>query len=205
MNTPTDEQPRERRAPDPQRRSERAHRAVLDAAAELVGEVGYAKLTMEAIAARARVGKQTIYRWWPSKAAVVLDVFERRTSTPGTPLPDTGDLVEDLRAVLYATVDEFTDPGTDRVARAFTAEIQHDPELAEAVAERLTRPNDEAFRERLRAARDVGQLAPDVDLDLALELVTGPITRRWLMRTAPLTHAYVDELLTAALRALRPR
>ncbi|WP_017599032.1 TetR/AcrR family transcriptional regulator [Nocardiopsis lucentensis] len=204
MDAPTNG-PRERRAPNPQRRSERAHRAILDATTELVGEVGYAKLTMEAIAARAKVGKQTIYRWWPSKAAVVLDVFERRTGTPGDPLPDTGDLAADLRTVLYATVDEFTDPETDRVARAFTAEIQHDPDLAATVTERLTRPNNEAFRERLRAARDAGQLDPDIGLDLALELLTGPITQRWLTRTAPLTHAYVDELLAAALRALGPR
>ncbi|OLT28726.1 TetR family transcriptional regulator [Nocardiopsis sp. CNR-923] len=204
MDTPTDET-RERRAPDPRRRSERARRAILDAAAELIVEVGYAKLTMDAIAARAKVGKQTIYRWWPSKAVVVLDVFERMTGVPGSALPDTGDLAADLRTVLHATVDEFASPETDRVARAFTAEIQHDPELAATVAERLTRPNDEALRERLRAARAAGQLDPDLDLDIALELVTAPITRRWLMRTAPLTHAYVDELLDTALRAIGPR
>ncbi|MEV4089583.1 helix-turn-helix domain-containing protein, partial [Nonomuraea fuscirosea] len=80
--------------PNPARRSERSRQAILDAARELVSEVGYAKLTIEAIAARAGVGKQTIYRWWPSKGAVVLDAFLALSEAgPGRSmaLPDTGD------------------------------------------------------------------------------------------------------------------
>ncbi|MBR8741127.1 TetR/AcrR family transcriptional regulator [Nocardiopsis sp. MG754419] len=199
----TDEHPR--RAPDPRRRSQRARNAILDAAAELLGEVGYAKLTVEAIASRARVGKQTIYRWWPSKAAVVFDVFTRVTGAEaGVPLPDTGDLAADLTTVLRATADEFGDPTMDRTIRAFTAEIQHDEEFARAVHERFTKPNLDAFRDRLRAARDAGQIRSDVDLDLAVEMLNGPVQHRWLLRTGPLDHAYADALVEAVLRALRP-
>lgn len=195
----------DRRTPDPRRRSQRARNAILDAAIELLGEVGYSKLTVEAIAARAKVGKQTIYRWWPSKAAVVFDVFHRLTGAEaGTPLPDTGDLAADLKTVYRATADEFADPAMDRITRAFTAEIQNDEEFAQAVAEQLTEPNNQAVRARLRSGQDAGQIAGDADLDLAVDLINGPINHRWLLRTGPLTHAYVDQLIDTVLRALRP-
>ncbi|GAA0983664.1 TetR/AcrR family transcriptional regulator [Nocardiopsis tropica] len=205
-STPLEDSRAPRRGPDPRRRSERARRAVLRAASELLGEVGYAKVTVEAIAARAGVGKQTIYRWWPSKAAVVFDVFTALTGgTAGEPLPDTGDLAADLRTVLRAIVDEFNDPEMDRTTRAFTTELQNDPVFAEAVNERLLRPNTEAFKDRLRAGREAGQLAPGADLDIVTELLTGPLHHRWLMRTGPLTHAYADELVETVLAAVGPR
>ncbi|MEU7604799.1 TetR/AcrR family transcriptional regulator, partial [Streptomyces sp. NPDC041003] len=89
------------KTPDATRRSDRSRRAILDAALTLVGEVGYNKLTIEAIAARAGVGKQTIYRWWPSKAAVLLDASlalagDAETEGGWTGFPDTGDLAGDL-------------------------------------------------------------------------------------------------------------
>ncbi|MBB6121685.1 TetR/AcrR family transcriptional regulator [Nocardiopsis algeriensis] len=191
--------------PDPRRRSERARRAVLTAAAELLGEVGFAKMTVEAIAARAGVGKQTIYRWWPSKAGVLLDVFTELTGSGSEErLPDTGDLAADLKAVLRATVDEFNDPVIDRTARAFTAEIQHDSAFAEAVREQQLRPGLEAYKARLRSAQEAGEIDPGLDLDIAVELLTGPFHQRWLQRTAPLTHGYVDALVDTALRGMRP-
>jgi AcrR family transcriptional regulator len=202
-STETDSTP-PRRAPDPRRRSERAHTAILDAAAALVGEVGFAKMTMEGIAARAGVGKQTIYRWWPSKAAVVLDAFRREAGGEPAPLPDTGDLAADLRVVLRATVDEYNTREVDRINRAFIAEVQHDEDFARAVTEDLLRPNMTAYKDRLLSARDAGEISADADLDVAVELLTGPLYHRWLLRTAPLTHAYVDVLVDMALRALRP-
>ena len=77
--------------------SRRSRVAILDAALALCREQGYANVTIEAIAARAGVGKQTIYRWWPSKGAVVLDAFGR-VSAAANPLRDTGDIVADMRA-----------------------------------------------------------------------------------------------------------
>lgn len=203
--TSTPEEPA-RPAPDPRRRSERARKAILAAAGELLGEVGYARLTMEAIAARARVGKQTIYRWWPTKAAVVFDVFTELTGgTAGEPLPDTGDIDADLRTVLHAIVDEYADPLMDRINRAFVAEMQTDPELARSVSEQLLRPNMKAFEDRLLAARATGQLDAGADPALAVDLLLAPVQQRWLMRSGELTHPYVDALVDTVLRALRPR
>jgi AcrR family transcriptional regulator len=96
-----------RNAPNPARRSERSRRAILTAALDLVEESGYAKLSIEGIAARAGVGKQTIYRWWPSKGAVLLDALLALSEDQEgevLSLPDTGDLAADLKLVLRATI-----------------------------------------------------------------------------------------------------
>lgn len=196
------------KAPQAARRSEASRRAILTAAFDLVGEVGYAKLTIEAIAARAGVGKQTIYRWWPSKGAVLFDALLALAENPDDAtagLPDTGDLAADLTLVLRATVDELTDPRYDVPMRALTAEIMHDPALAAAYEERLERPIRELKRRRLRSAQEAGQIAADVDLDVAVDLVWGPLLNRWLLRGGPLTHGYADRVVASALAGLAPR
>ena len=83
--------------PNAARRSQRAHRAILDAAYELALDRGPAKVTVEAMAARAGVGKQTIYRWWPTKGALLLDVLIGAVGAVSE-MPDTGDVAADLRA-----------------------------------------------------------------------------------------------------------
>ncbi|MBT1185911.1 TetR/AcrR family transcriptional regulator [Streptomyces sp. CJ_13] len=192
------------KAPDAGRRSERSRRAILDAALALLGEVGYNKLTIEAIAARAGVGKQTIYRWWPSKAAVLLDASlalagEAETEGEWAGFPDTGDLAADLKLVLRATVDEFNDERYEAPARALTAAGATDPELGARFTERLLEPQLALYEDRLRTAREAGQLARDTDLRLTVEMLLGPLTYRWLLRTAPLTHAFTDALVDRVL------
>ncbi|MGI5269985.1 TetR/AcrR family transcriptional regulator [Nonomuraea sp. CA-218870] len=204
---------RHRTTPDAGRRSEASRHAILTAAFELAGEVGYAKLSVEGIAARAGVGKQTIYRWWPSKGAVLLDAFLHLSEGDsgesdgggGMALPDTGDLEADLKLVLRATVDEFADPRYDRPLRALTIEIMHDPALAAHYAERLDGPMKEAKKTRLRAAQEAGQLPAGLDLDVAVDLIWGPLLSRWLRRSGPLTHAYADAVVETALRGLYAR
>ncbi|MDO9410405.1 TetR/AcrR family transcriptional regulator [Patulibacter sp.] len=193
--------------PDPARRSARARRSILDATTALTAEVGYAAVTVEAIAARAGVGKQTIYRWWPSKGAVLFDAILDRGSDAerGTALPDTGDLRADLQAVLRAVVAELADPATDRTNRAVTAEIQADESLAGELVTRLLRPQMEATADRLDRARQVGQLAPDADVEVAVELLFGPPFHRWLLRTGPLEDEYADRLVAGVLSGLAPR
>ncbi|MEZ7128978.1 TetR/AcrR family transcriptional regulator [Nonomuraea sp. AD125B] len=193
--------------PDPARRSQRSRQAILTAARELVSEVGFAKLSIEAIAARAGVGKQTIYRWWPSKGAVVLDAF--LALSEGGPehdlaLPDTGDLEADLKTVMRATVAEFADPAFEGPVRALNLEIINDPALAAQYREKLAGPVDEAKKERLRSAQKAGQLAAGADLDLALELLYAPLYQRWLLRSGPLTPQYADALVDAFVKAMRP-
>ncbi|MEU9831903.1 TetR/AcrR family transcriptional regulator [Streptosporangium sp. NPDC048047] len=193
--------------PDPARRSQRSRQAILTAARELISEVGYAKLTIEAIAARAEVGKQTIYRWWPSKGAVVLDAFLALSESgpeQDMALPDTGDLEADLKTVMRATVAEFADPAFERPIRALNTEIINDPALTAMYLEKLAGPVDEAKKARLRSAQRAGQLAAGADLDLALELLYAPLYQRWLLRSGPLTAQYADALVDAFLKAMGP-
>ncbi|WP_351230460.1 TetR/AcrR family transcriptional regulator [Streptomyces sp. NPDC002133] len=198
----------ETRVPDASRRSERSRRAIYDAALSLVGEVGYTRTTIESIAARAGVGKQTIYRWWPSKAAVLLEAFLDRAeqAAQGEPeLPDTGDLEADLKLVLRATVDELNSPPYDAPARALAAESVVDPALAAEFVHRLLEPSLQLYVRRLRAAQDAGHVRPGIDPRIALELLVGPLAHRWLLRTLPLTHEYADKIVEYALYGLAPR
>ncbi|MBW5421714.1 TetR family transcriptional regulator [Streptomyces sp. BG9H] len=205
-------------APDSTRRSERSRRAIYDAALALVTEAGYAKLTIEAIAARAGVGKQTIYRWWPSKGAVLLDAFldlaeqaSRAASENAgqdavqTEITDSGDLEADLKFVMRATVDEFNDSKYDAPYRALAAEGLLNPELGEEFVAKLLEPQLQLFVNRVRRAQDAGHVLPDVDPRIALELWASPLAQRWLMRSGPLTHAYADKLVEYALYGITPR
>ncbi len=195
-----------RRSPNVTRRSEPARRAILAAALDQVAEVGYAKLSIEGIAAAAGVGKQTIYRWWPSKGAVLLDSLlglSEGQDGEVVALPDTGDLEADLKLVLRATVDELNNPRYDGPMRALAAETQRDPALAAACAERLDEPLKVLKRQRLRSAQEAGHLPPDVDLDLASDLIWGPLMSRWLQRSGSLTHEYAERVVERALNGLR--
>ncbi|QGQ19254.1 TetR family transcriptional regulator [Cellulomonas sp. JZ18] len=194
--------------PDPGRRNESSRRAVLTATLDLLQEVPYARLSIEGIAARAGVGKQTIYRWWPSKAAVLFDAFLllSETSSGERPrLPDTGDLRADLALVLKATVAELNDPRLSEPMRALATEVAHDEALAASYHERLDGPLRDAKRQRLRSAQEAGELADDLDLDVAIDIIWGPVLNRWLLRSGPVTDEYVDALLDATLSRLRPR
>ncbi|MFJ8075746.1 TetR/AcrR family transcriptional regulator [Streptomyces sp. NPDC096176] len=202
----------ETKAPDSSRRSERSRRAIYDAALGLVGEIGYAKTTIEGIAARAGVGKQTIYRWWPSKGAVLLEAFldmaeqaAEAAGPDGYVLPDTGDLEADLRVVLRATVDEMNTPVYDAPARALAAEGVVNAEAGAQFVERLLEPQLQLYVTRLRAAQEAGQVRAGIDLRIALELFTGPLAHRWLLRTLPLTHEYADKVVDYAVNGLAPR
>ncbi|MFD7432077.1 TetR/AcrR family transcriptional regulator [Streptomyces sp. NPDC059818] len=195
------------RKPDRSRRSEHSRQAILEATRALVSEVGYGKVAIETIAARAGVGKQTIYRWWPSKGAVIFDAFlalSEGAEGQGAALPDTGDIEADLRTVMRATVAEFADPEFEKPVRALNSEISNDPGLAAQYREKLAGPVDEAKKGRLRSAQRAGQLAADADLDLLLEVLYAPLFQRWLHRSGPLTAEYADALVGVTLRAFGP-
>lgn len=189
--------------PDPRRRSERAHRAILAAALELCRELGYAGLTIESIAAHAGVGKQTIYRWWPSKGAVLLDALHHELET-GITFPDDGDFAADLHAQVKATVRFLTDPSYGPHLAGLIGEAQRDPDFAADLAERWTMPRRAVIRARFERAKQAGQLRDDVDVDIAIELVYGPLYSRLLLGTGPLDDDFATAHVELALTALRP-
>ena len=201
--------------PDATRRSQRSRQAIYDAALALVGEVGYPKTTIEGIAARAGVGKQTIYRWWSSKADVLLEAFldlgDRAARAAGAEgqatyaIPDTGDLAADLKAVLRGTVDELRDPRFEVPSRALAAEGLVDEQLGRRFVAKLLEPSLQLYVDRLRSAQAIGQVRPDIDPRIGLELFVSPLAQRWLQHTAPISYEYTDTLVDYALHGLAPR
>ncbi|MER5380460.1 TetR/AcrR family transcriptional regulator [Streptomyces sp. NBC_00647] len=199
-------------SPDSTRRSEKSRRAIYAAALALVGEAGYPRTTIEGIAARAGVGKQTIYRWWSSKAEVLLDAFmdlgEQAARAAGQEpyeIPDTGDLAADLKLVLRATVDELLDPAFEVPSRALAAEGLVNERLGAEFVAKLLEPQLQLYVRRLRSAQAEGDVRRDVDPRIALELFVSPLAQRWLQRTAPISYDYTDTLVDYALHGIAPR
>ncbi|MET9828786.1 TetR/AcrR family transcriptional regulator [Streptomyces sp. NPDC006385] len=198
--------------PNATRRSERSRRAIYDAALDLVAEVGYPRTTIEGIAARAGVGKQTIYRWWPSKGEVLMEAFldlgEQAAQEAGQEpyvIPDTGDLAADLKAVLRVTVDQLKDPRFAAPSRALAAEGLVNEQLGREYVAKLLEPSLQLYVDRLRAAQEAGQVRPDIDPRIALELFVSPLAQRWLQYTGPISYEYTDTLVDYALHGLAPR
>lgn len=185
------------RAHTGRRRNEAARQAILDAAVELVLRQESA-LTVDAIAARAGVGKQTIYRWWPSKYAIVLEAMVTLARAV-VPMPDTGTLAGDLTEFLRATFAGAREPRTAAVLRMLMAEAQRDPKAA-GVMRDFTESRRAALREVVERGRARGETAPDADLDLLVEQVFGVLWYRNLVRHADLDTASADRLADALLR-----
>ncbi|MET9385247.1 TetR/AcrR family transcriptional regulator [Streptomyces sp. NPDC002928] len=199
-------------APDATRRSEKSRRAIYDAALALVAEVGYPKTTVEGIAARAGVGKQTIYRWWGSKADVLLEAFldlsaqaAREAGAEPYVIPDTGDLAADIKAVLRATVDQLKDPRFEAPSRALAAEGVVNEQVGREFMTKLMEPALQLYVDRLRSAQEAGQVRPGIDLRIALEFFISPLAQRWLQYTGPISYEYTDTLVDYALHGLAPR
>jgi AcrR family transcriptional regulator len=180
------------------RRSEQARRSVLQAADDLLVERGFAQLTIEGIAARAGVAKQTIYRWWPSKTDVLLDAFLDDAAEDLTP-PDTGDLASDLRLHLGALAEFLSRSDAGAVFRALTGQAQHDPALADRLRAELL--NEQRARDRRPLERAVarGALPPDTDLDLLVDRLVGPVYYRVLVTGEPVSREFTDALVAATL------
>lgn len=187
------------RSPRGRKRSEASRDAILQAALTLLDEGGFAALSIEAIAARAGVGKQTIYRWWSSKAAVVLEALSARAQED-IPLRDTGSFEQDLRRFFSDTFAALRS-GQGRVVRGLMAEAQLDPEFGRMFREQVI----EARRATLRALLERGvkarALPARVDRELLMDLLYGPMWYRLLVEHAPLDDAFAAKLARSALRA----
>jgi AcrR family transcriptional regulator len=155
-------------------RSEEAHRAILDATLALLVEVGYSALTVEGIAQRAGVGKATIYRRWPSKLPLVIEAFGE---LPAFEEADTGDLRGDLDHILRSYVRVYNTTPLGAVVPSLAGELPHNPELMDLFAPVVKERRRPLIRALERAVQR-GEIPRDIDLDLAADLVLGPITVR---------------------------
>jgi AcrR family transcriptional regulator len=192
--------PAETRAPKgraPHRRDENARLAVLHAADDLLAERGFSGVTIEGIAARAGVAKQTIYRWWPSKVDVLLDTLVDDASRQ-LAVPDTGPAVDAVRRYLRVLARFLTKEPAGKVLLALIGEAQHDAEMARVFHQRYLDPQRQREREMLQRGIDAGELPGTLDVDAALDALCGPIFYRALTG-APIPRSFIDGLVTGLL------
>jgi AcrR family transcriptional regulator len=180
-------------------RSEEAHRAILDATLALLVEVGYSALTVEGIANRAGVGKATIYRRWASKLPLVIEAFGL---LPSFEEADTGDLEADLEQMLRSYLRLFNSTPLGAVLPSLAGERAHNPELSEMFAEVL-KSRRQPLIGALQRAVARGELPPDTDVDLAADLIVGPIAVRLFFTGGKLHPRIVRPIVELALRGVR--
>ena len=190
-------------APSPSRgrpRDPRTRAAILAAARALLERGGLTAVTIEAIAAKAGVSRPTIYRYWPNAPAVAMAAFLEASGAPAAGRASRSPLAA-LRAQLHAVADAFAAPAGRSVA-AMVAAAQSETELAKAFRNEFIARNRDAARELLERCIAERLVAPPADVDLALDLVFGPLFYRLLMGHAPITRSFVDQLLDAVIPAL---
>src|SRR5258705_7953580 len=181
-------------------RSEICRRRILAAADSLLTRDGFAGTSVDDIAAAAGVSKATIYRWWPNKAAVVMEALLEAIEADFKAAAD-GDAEEDLIARIRRTIALFRSP-KGRMLASLIGEAQFDPELAEAYRQRLLGPRRAGLRAALERAVAAGALRPG-DLELAIDIVYGPLYARLLLGHAPLDDGFERDFPAIALAALR--
>ena len=159
--------------------------AILEATRELLAVDSYAQLSMESVAARAQVGKKTLYRRWPSKAPLVADAVVDAYGRGGSfGVPDTTDIRADLQSWLIEHAEFIADPSNAALIRALIAAAASNPSDNNALYERLSAPQHAGLMTRLRHAAQKGELRPEADLDAIAKALIGTLLLEVLTRTA---------------------
>ena len=178
-------------------RSEQARLSILRSTLSLLAKKGFSELTIEAVAAHAGVGKATVYRWWPDKAALIADAFASNT-TSKLHFPDTGSLRTDMCQQMQQLVKIFRSR-RGRIVSAMLGAGQSDRNLIAAFRERFMMPRRQEAYATLRRAIKRGQLRKNVDMDLLLDSLYGPIYMRFLIQHDSLTPEFVEGLCSLTL------
>jgi AcrR family transcriptional regulator len=184
-------------------RSLRTRRGVLDAARALFEEGGYAGATIEAIAARSGIAKTTIYRRWSNRASLLVDLLVE-VAVEEAPPPTAGDPLTAIRTELRQGA-AAADGLLGRLMTSLLGEAQRDAEVRAAMLDGLIYPRREATVGAIRRAQEIGELRSDVDPFLASDLLFGPLFYRMLVRHAPLTEEFIDEVVRCFLEGMRAR
>jgi AcrR family transcriptional regulator len=183
-------------------RSVRSHRAILDATNHLLAEVGYPGLTIEGVAARAGVGKATVYRWWPSKGALVVDALTENHAAP--PTHDTGSLRADLVQAVQYVIGVLTTSTEGSIIPALTADLVRDAALAETFRARLLRPRRSMIEQMVHRAVERGELPADIDVALILDICVGAVFYRLVVSGEPVHDALATQLVELVLDGALP-
>jgi AcrR family transcriptional regulator len=181
-------------------RDPEADRAILRATIELLSEEGYEGLSIESVAARAGVGKTTVYRRWPSKEPLVVDAI-KHVKAPADPVPPGDD--ESTRDALVRSLRTFTKTvghsGTGRMMAGLVAEMSRNPDLARAVRAGILEQRRGLLRSILRRGIERGEIRPDADIEVVADMLGGAIVTRVLLTGAPVSPHLVRTSVDVAL------
>ncbi|MBG9734448.1 TetR/AcrR family transcriptional regulator [Paenibacillus alvei] len=182
-------------------RNVQAQKSILSASYDLLLENGFEAVTVDKIADRAQVSKATIYKWWPNKAAVVMDGF-LYAATARLPVPDTGSTFQDIQ--IHATnLARFLTSREGTIITELLGEGQFDSGLAEAYRARFFRPRRLEARGILEKGVQRGDLKKNLDIDICIDLLYGPIFYRLLVTGDTLDESYVQSLVANAFEGIR--
>lgn len=185
-------------------RSQKAHKAVLDAAADLLLSRGLSSVSMDEVAERAGVSKATIYRWWPTKETLALDALYTEWAAARPAPRDTGTLRGDLLSLMRPWARLTGTRPYGRVLAALLTEAQTDPVFAAEYRRRFIEPRREQARAVFHRAMDRGEVSADTKIEVALDMLYGPIYHRLLHGHAPLNDRFVREVVDMLLRGIQP-
>lgn len=177
--------------------------AITAAAFAELAEAGYGRMSMEAVARRAGVGKAALYRRWPSKQAMVAELIRDKVAGALPPVPDTGALHTDLRELFATYRGQLTGPLLIPIAAGLFAEASHDATLKEMILTQVAAPRRAAAEAVLQGAIDRGELPPELDRQLASDLLIAPIGFRMLVMQGSSDDEYLDTLTNAVEAALK--
>jgi AcrR family transcriptional regulator len=184
-------------------RSEESRQSILRSTLKLLKQCGgFPELSIEAVAADASVGKTTVYRWWPTKAALVADAFSA-SADEELRFPNTGSVYNDINRQMKSLIRIFRSQ-RGRIVAALLAGGQSDPELLEAYRERFLWPRRRQAYQTLQRGVDRGELPVGCDFDLILDALYGPILMRFLIRHVKLEESFADEICGLVFHGLKP-
>lgn len=184
-------------SPRGRRRDPNTQQSILEATRELLLEVGYSQITIEGVAARAGAGKATIYRWWPTKGALVLEAAEESISIGR--VPDTGDTRQDLSIATQQLISTFSDHLAGIVIFAVTANLDDDPTMAMTFRDVFVYPWRMSAAEAIQRGIDRGDLPPDTDIQFTLDVIVGVVFQRTLTLAQPMTDGLEQAILKLVL------
>ncbi len=176
-------------------RDEDARKRILDTAFKLVGASPAGQVGINDIASGANVAKQTIYRWWPSRTAVILDALVVGTMK-ATPFPETEDLRADFGTHLVTVIQLFNSP-TGLIIREMLAGAQTDEALATEFRERFWQPRRDLSQARLARGIELGQIRNDLDHEIVLDAIYGPLWTRLCIGHLPLSSSHAASITSA--------
>ena len=177
--------------------------AITEAVFADLAEAGYTRMSMEAVARRAGVGKAALYRRWPSKQAMLAELIRDKVAGALPATPATGALHTDLRELLTAFRDQLANPLLARIGTGLLAEATHDSALAQVLNAGVTAPRRAAARAILQGAIDRGDLPSGLDLELGTDLLIAPLAFRTLVTQGRSDDEYLETLTNAVEAALK--